>query len=104
MVSEKVDAGLALQTLALTGGFGLTPHGAWPRHCPTTGERSARTGGGSPKPEPFAGAHSSYGASEVVVLERARHAVDLIDVQAMMRGDGAPVCYSGPDFLSDSGS
>lgn len=28
MVSEKVDAGLALQTLALTGGLGLTPHDA----------------------------------------------------------------------------
>jgi hypothetical protein len=25
MVSEKVDAGLALQTLALTGGLGMTP-------------------------------------------------------------------------------
>jgi hypothetical protein len=28
MVSEKVDAALALQTLALTGGLGSTPHGA----------------------------------------------------------------------------
>ena len=28
MVSEKVQAGLALQTLALTGGLGLTPHSA----------------------------------------------------------------------------
>ena len=25
MVSEKIDAGLALQTLALTGGLGVTP-------------------------------------------------------------------------------
>jgi hypothetical protein len=28
MVSEKVEAGLALQTMALTGGLGVTPHGA----------------------------------------------------------------------------
>lgn len=28
MVSEKVEAGLALQTLALTGGLGLTPASA----------------------------------------------------------------------------
>jgi ABC-type sugar transport system substrate-binding protein len=28
MVSEKIDAGLALQTLALTGGLGFTPHDA----------------------------------------------------------------------------
>jgi hypothetical protein len=28
MVSEKVDAGLALQTLALSGGLGFTPQGA----------------------------------------------------------------------------
>jgi hypothetical protein len=28
MVSEKIDAGLALQTLALTGGLGFNPHGA----------------------------------------------------------------------------
>ena len=28
MVSEKVDAGFALQSLALTGGLGLTAHGA----------------------------------------------------------------------------
>jgi hypothetical protein len=28
MVDEKVQAGLALQTLALTGGLGVTPHGA----------------------------------------------------------------------------
>jgi len=26
MIEEKVQAGLALQTLALTGGLGLTPH------------------------------------------------------------------------------
>ncbi len=28
MVSEKVEAGIALQTLALTGALGFTPHGA----------------------------------------------------------------------------
>ena len=28
MISEKVDAGLALQAKALTGGLGLTSHGA----------------------------------------------------------------------------
>ena len=28
MVSEKIEAGLALQALALTGGLGLTPHSA----------------------------------------------------------------------------
>jgi hypothetical protein len=28
MVSEKVDAGLTLQTMALTGGLGFTPHAA----------------------------------------------------------------------------
>lgn len=28
MVSEKVDAGLALQTLAFTGGLGVAPHSA----------------------------------------------------------------------------
>jgi len=28
MVTEKIDAGMALQTLALTGGLGFTPHGA----------------------------------------------------------------------------
>ena len=28
MVSEKIDAGFALQTLALAGGLGFTPHGA----------------------------------------------------------------------------
>ncbi len=28
MVSEKMEAGLALSTLALTGGLGATPHGA----------------------------------------------------------------------------
>ena len=28
MVSEKVDAGLALRTLALSGGLGATPQGA----------------------------------------------------------------------------
>ena len=28
MVSEKVEAGLALQAMALTGGLGVTPHGA----------------------------------------------------------------------------
>ena len=28
MVSEKVEAGVALQMLALTGGLGVTPHGA----------------------------------------------------------------------------
>jgi hypothetical protein len=28
MLAEKVDAGIALQTLALTGGLGVTPHGA----------------------------------------------------------------------------
>jgi len=28
MISEKVEAGLALQTLAMTGGLGVTPHGA----------------------------------------------------------------------------
>jgi len=28
MISEKIDAGVTLQTLALTGGLGLTPHGA----------------------------------------------------------------------------
>jgi hypothetical protein len=28
MVSEKIDAGLALQTLALTGGLGFTPQDA----------------------------------------------------------------------------
>ena len=28
MVSEKVEAGLALQMLAITGGLGVTPHGA----------------------------------------------------------------------------
>jgi hypothetical protein len=28
MIGEKVEAGLALQTLALTGGLGVTPHGA----------------------------------------------------------------------------
>ena len=28
MVSEKMEAGLALQTMALTGALGVTPHGA----------------------------------------------------------------------------
>ena len=28
MVSEKIDAGVALQTLALTGGLGFTPQAA----------------------------------------------------------------------------
>jgi hypothetical protein len=28
MVGEKIEAGLALQTLALTGGLGVTPQGA----------------------------------------------------------------------------
>ena len=28
MVAEKIDAGVALQTLAVTGGLGFTPHGA----------------------------------------------------------------------------
>ena len=28
MVDEKIKAGLDLQTMALTGGLGLTPHGA----------------------------------------------------------------------------
>jgi hypothetical protein len=28
MLSEKIEAGLALQVLALTGGLGLTPHTA----------------------------------------------------------------------------
>jgi hypothetical protein len=28
MIAEKIDASVALQTLALTGGLGLTPHGA----------------------------------------------------------------------------
>ena len=28
MVREKIDVGLALQTLALTGGLGFSPHGA----------------------------------------------------------------------------
>ena len=28
MVSEKLEAALTLQTLALTGGLGVTPHGA----------------------------------------------------------------------------
>ena len=28
MVSEKIDAGLALQTMTLTGALGFTPHGA----------------------------------------------------------------------------
>jgi hypothetical protein len=28
MVSEKIAAGFALQTMAMTGGLGLTPHGA----------------------------------------------------------------------------
>jgi hypothetical protein len=28
MVSEKIAAGFALQAMALTGGLGLTPHGA----------------------------------------------------------------------------
>lgn len=28
MVAEKIDAGLALQTMALTGGLGFTPHTA----------------------------------------------------------------------------
>ena len=28
MISEKIEAGLALQALALTGGLGLTPHTA----------------------------------------------------------------------------
>jgi len=28
MIAEKIDAGVALQTLALTGGLGLTPHRA----------------------------------------------------------------------------
>ena len=28
MVSEKIEAGLALHALALTGGLGLTPHSA----------------------------------------------------------------------------
>ena len=51
---------------------------------------------------PFACASSSDGASKVVVLERACHAVDLIGVKAMMCGDGAPVCDSGSNFLRDS--
>ena len=28
MIDEKIQAGLDLQTMALTGGLGLTPHGA----------------------------------------------------------------------------
>jgi hypothetical protein len=28
MIAEKIDAGVALQTLALTGGLGVTPHRA----------------------------------------------------------------------------
>lgn len=28
MVEEKIDAGVAWQSLALTGGLGITPHGA----------------------------------------------------------------------------
>lgn len=28
MIAEKIDAGLALSALALTGGLGATPHGA----------------------------------------------------------------------------
>jgi len=28
MIAEKIDAGVALQTLALTGGLGFTPHKA----------------------------------------------------------------------------
>lgn len=28
MVDEKIKAGLVLQTMALTGGLGVTPHGA----------------------------------------------------------------------------
>jgi hypothetical protein len=28
MIAEKIDAGVALQSLALTGGLGLTPHRA----------------------------------------------------------------------------
>jgi len=28
MIAEKIDAGVALQTLALTGGLGVTPHHA----------------------------------------------------------------------------
>jgi hypothetical protein len=28
MVSEKIESGFALQVMALTGGLGLTPHGA----------------------------------------------------------------------------
>jgi hypothetical protein len=28
MIDEKIEAGLSLQTLALTGGLGLTPHRA----------------------------------------------------------------------------
>jgi len=28
MVSEKIEAGMALQILALAGGLGVTPHGA----------------------------------------------------------------------------
>jgi hypothetical protein len=51
MVSEKIEAGLALQALALTGGLGLTADGAATRMLT---HKCARTGAGWQRAEPRA--------------------------------------------------
>src|ERR1700674_2392931 len=47
MVSEKIEAGFAIQVLALTGGLGLTPTAPLPERWRTTDAKCVRTGAGS---------------------------------------------------------
>jgi hypothetical protein len=56
MVSEKIEAGLALQALALTGGLGLTASSAATKMLRTTDAKCVRTDAGWQRDEPSVGA------------------------------------------------